>query len=279
MKLRYRLCMLTRTPSPQEAIAANRAAWDASARYHRDNPLWRKLVESFAKPGHICFDPVMTEALRTVGVLGRDVAQVCCNNGRETVSLANMGARSATGFDQSERFLDQARELAAIAGQDISFVATDVNQIPARYRASFDLVVITIGVFGWMPDIHRFMAEVTSLLRPRGHLLVYEEHPVVNMFEPTSDTPLTAVHSYFSDRPFISDKAIIYDDSPKPVVPEHYWYVHPLSEVFTAMIGNGLTIQAFREYGHNIGSADFEPLEGNGRLLPLSYTLRAKKIV
>ena len=119
--------------SAAEVVAANRQAWDASAPLHRSDPSWHRLTQHFAQdPGFSCFDPPMEAALRAVGLAGASVAQLCCNNGRETVSLMNLGARSATGFDQSEAFLAQARDLARIAGRDCRFVAGDVHD--HRYR-------------------------------------------------------------------------------------------------------------------------------------------------
>lgn len=259
------------------AIAANKAAWDATAPLHYGNPMWLRLAAGFAGPGYSCFDTVMHDALKRVGLAGKKVAQVCCNNGRETISLRNLGAKAVVGFDQSAAFLEQARELNAIAGQDCVFVEADANALPPAYAEQFDLVIVTIGVFGWMPDLKRFAKQAAGLLRPSGQLLVYEEHPVVNMFEPRGLEPLKVVHSYFRNAPFVSCDAILYDDTPRPQVPEHYWYVHSLSAVFTALFEADLSIRAFREFPHNISSTEFDLLETTESLLPMSYLLQAAK--
>lgn len=244
--------------SGADATVANCAAWDASAPLHRDNASWRRHAEGFASsPAYSCFDPPMAVALREVGLAGKAVAQLCCNNGRETVSLVNLGAVRAVGFDQSPAFLAQARELAALAGRDCEFVETDVTAIDPRYDRSFDLVVITIGVFGWMPDLGRFMDNAVKILRTGGRLLVHEEHPVANMFEPSSEAPLLVRHSYFRDTPVVGDRAIVYDGAPAPRVGRHYWFVHPLSRVMTAMIARGLVIERFEEYAENISTTEF----------------------
>jgi SAM-dependent methyltransferase len=265
-------------PDSATAIAANRAAWDESAPLHHGNAAWQRISEGFRTPGFSCFDgqhAIIGAALADVGVAGKDVAQVCCNNGRETISLRNLGARRAVGFDQSAAFLAQARELNAIAGQDCLFVECDANAIPQEHKGQFDLVVITIGVFGWMPDIQRFMRSACGLLRPKGQLLVYEEHPVANMFEVRSERPMEAVNSYFKRHPFVERRAIVYDDTPPPDVNVHYWFVHPLSAVITAIIGCGLTIEVFQEFSQNISSTVFDALEKPEPILPLSYLLRA----
>lgn len=260
-----------------DAIAANRAAWDASAPFHRGNASWRRHAEGFASdPAYSCFDPPMAAALREVGVAGKAAAQLCCNNGRETVSLMNLGAARAVGFDQSSAFLAQARELAALAGRECEFVGADVTAIDPRYDGAFDLVVVTIGVFGWMPDLGRFMDGAARILRPGGRLLVHEEHPVASMFEPSSDAPLLVRHSYFHDAPVVLDRAIVYDGAPAQQVGRHYWFTHTLSRVMTAMISRGLVIERFEEYADNISTTEFDALE-QGRKLPLSYVLGARR--
>ncbi len=213
---------------------------------------------------------------REVGVARKAVAQLCCSNGRETVSLMNLGAARAVGFDQSSAFLAQARELAALAGRACEFVEADVAAIDPLYDRKFDLAVVTIGVFGWMPDLGRFMDGAARVLRPGGRLLVHEEHPVASMFEPSSEAPLLVRHSYFHDAPVVGERAIVYDGAPAPRVGRHYWFTHTLSRVMTAMIARGLAIERFEEYAENISTTGFDALE-DGRKLPLSYVLGARR--
>jgi SAM-dependent methyltransferase len=272
---------VTPSPSASAAIAANRDAWDASAPLHRRSAMWHRLVRGFADPDFTAFDDVssrMKEALLAAGVAGADAAQICCNNGRETISLKVLGAKRAVGFDISAAFLQQAEELAAIAGRSCEFVLTDANAITSAYEDSFDIVLITIGVFGWMPDLSIFMRKASSLLRAGGRLIVHEEHPVANMFEITSANPMEAVHSYFKPRPFVSAKAIVYEGENAPDVAPHYWFVHPMSAVLTEIIHSGLTIEAFSEFGDNISSVEFDVLQKSEPILPLSYLLTARKI-
>ncbi|WP_367153206.1 methyltransferase domain-containing protein, partial [Leisingera sp. F5] len=56
--------------------------------------------------------------------------------------------------------------------------------LPSGIRRDFDFAVITIGVLNWMPDLGRFFQSVAGLLRPGGRLVIYETHPVLEMFEP-----------------------------------------------------------------------------------------------
>ena len=94
-------------PSAQEAITSNKNAWDESAGLHKDTPSWTALLASVAVPDFSCLDPTITSLLQEVGVVGKDVVQLCCNNGRESLSLYGLGARSVVGVDQSRAFLEQ----------------------------------------------------------------------------------------------------------------------------------------------------------------------------
>ncbi len=261
--------------------AANRAAWEASAPYHEEGNEFAALLEGFGSAGFSCLDGVLTERLMALGVAGKDVAQICCNNGREVLSVKNLGAARCVGFDQSGAFLAQARRLAAAAaaggGITCDFVEGDVYKIPAAYDGAFDIVLITIGVFGWMPELGAFFDVVTRLLRPGGALLIYEEHPIMNMFEPGAADPLKPVHSYFKAEPFEDTGAIVYDGTQDLPGETQYWFVHKLSDIISACLERSLAIEHFREYPHNINADEFEIYSGQAAQLPLSYMLVARK--
>ena len=260
--------------------AANRAAWEASAPYHEAGAEFAGLLEGFAKPGFSCLDRVLTERLMALGVAGKDVAQICCNNGREILSVKTLAAGRCVGFDQSGAFLAQARRLAATGvggGIECDFVEGDAYKIPATYDGAFDIVLITIGVFGWMPELGTFFDVIARLLRPGGALLIYEEHPIMNMFEPGAADPHKPVNSYFKTEPFEDTGAIVYDGTQDLPGKAQYWFVHKLSDILSAGLERGLAIEHFREYPHNINADEFEIYDGQEAQLPLSYCLVARK--
>jgi len=256
---------------------ANRTAWNASADFHRAGEEFKELLAGFAKPGYSCLDGIMTAALEEIGVAGKDVAQICCNNARELLSIKNMGAARCVGFDQAEKFLEQGRELAAVAGQEMELVAGDIYALDGRYDGAFDRVVVTIGVFGWMPDLEAFMAIPARLLKPGGALFVYEQHPIVDCYEPDAPDPHKAVNSYFKDEPFEDEGGIVYDGSEADIDVKHYWFIPRLDKVIGGLLRNGLVIEAFREYPHNISSVEFDIFENQPAQMPMSYTLVARK--
>jgi len=266
------------TRSRDHYVAANRAAWDSSAALHRASDRFAALRDGFAGPGYSCLDGTLTAELRELGVAGKDVAQLCCNNGREILSVKNLGAATCVGFDQSRPFLDQARELAGIGRINCRFVETDIYRIPAGFDGGFDIVLITIGVFGWMPDLPGFLGVVDRLLRPGGALLVYEQHPIMNMFEPWGrDDPLRPAESYFRAAPFQEQGPILYDGPARPEGETKFWFVHTLSDILTGCLDRGFRIRRFREFPHNISSVEYDVYDDCPAQLPQSYILVAGK--
>ena len=74
----------------RQFTSANRQAWEEVAPIHRGHNQAR-LIKAFSQPGFSCLDEVETAQLEALGVAGKDVAQVCCNNGRELLSVKKIG--------------------------------------------------------------------------------------------------------------------------------------------------------------------------------------------
>jgi ubiquinone/menaquinone biosynthesis C-methylase UbiE len=260
----------------EEYIEANRRAWNEVAPIHAAANQAR-LLQRFAQPGFSVLDEYERAKLEQIGVAGKAVAQIGCNNGRELLSIKNMGAGRCVGFDLSEQFIEQARALNAAAQHDCEFVATNALEIPADYDQQFDLVFITIGVLSWMPDIHAFFAGVGRLLRPGGHLLIYEMHPFTTMLDlpAETETPLLITLSYFSKAATQDSGLDYYNESDYDALP-HYWFTHTLGALFQAMIDSGIALAAFEEYPHDISNA-FAPLE-QFQKVPLSCIIVGKRI-
>ena len=265
------------TQDKDAVVAANRQAWNQAAEHHRAHAQWSELVEGFARPGYSCLDEVLTEHFKSLGLEGAAVAQLCCNNGRELISARNLGAAEAVGFDQAATFLAQGRELNEIAGLDCRFVEGDVLSLPADYDGRFDIVFVTIGVFGWLPDLPGFFDVVARLLKPSGAFLAYEEHPILNMFEPERREPHKPVNSYFKPEPFVEAVSLDYFGNRDYEAPLHYWHVHGLGRVVTTCLEAGLRLERLQEYPHNINAEAFDIYENQPAQFPLSYVLIARK--
>jgi SAM-dependent methyltransferase len=264
-------------PSAQEAITSNKHAWDESAQLHKDTDNWKNLLRSVADPGFSRLDSTITALLQDVGVAGKDVVQLCCNNGRECLSLFSLGARSVVGVDQSRAFLQQAQELAEVSPHSPEFVEADIHHLPERLHGRFDVALVTIGVLGWMPDVALFMRHVASTLKPGGTLVMYETHPFLEVFDPHASNPLLPASSYFQRDPFVLQESIVYEGLSEVAGPTSYWFVHTMGSLVSGAIAAGLQIGHLQEYPHSNREELYDQYEDQPAQLPLCFTLTATK--
>ncbi len=260
----------------KSVTAANREAWEEAAPIHaRHNQA--TLIERFRDPAYIDLLDVEVDRLNALNVAGKDIAQVCCNNGRETISIRRLGAASCTGIDGSQGFVEQARELNAAAGADCTFVCTDVYDIDASFDAGFDIVVITIGVLSWMPDLDAFFAVLERIMRPGAALFIHEQHPVLEMMEVGgADDPVAFEISYFDKTPYVETDGLDYWGGERYEAKPASSFLHRISEVIMAGIGCGLAVEHFDERPEHISNTWYN-IEKQVDGFPMSYTLVFRK--
>ncbi len=259
---------------------ANREAWNETAPIHAVQNL-QDLLEHFRVSGYSCLHkPFEVERLQALKLEGKAVAQLCCNNGRELISVKNLfNAGRCVGFDISDRFIEQAKSLNAAANQDVEFVRVNVLEIPESFTAQFDLVYITIGALGWLPDLQVFLSTISRLLKPGGHVLIYEMHPILDMFEGDGDAkqnPLELKHSYFRTAPYIETGGLDYYGGKSYQSKTMYWFHYKISDLIGGLIQNGLQITAFDEFDFDISNT-FARLEALEIKPPMCYLLEARK--
>jgi SAM-dependent methyltransferase len=257
---------------------AQRKAWDEVASIHKESE-FEGLLSGFKQPGYSCLDAVETSLLHKIGIQGKAVAQLACNNGRELLSVKNLGAGRCVGFDISGEFIDQARTLAKAGKISCEFDQLDVYDMPAAYNGQFDLVYITIGAICWMPDLGAFFDVIVRLLKSGGSVLIYDMHPFLGMFsELDKSDPAVPMLSYFNTQPVLdSDGGLDYYTQKSYESSPRWWFHYKLSDLFEAALVRNLAILSFKEYPHDIGNV-FAHLDGRKAQLPLCYTLILRKV-
>ncbi len=254
-------------------VEANRRKWNETAAIHAGG-YDETFMERLKAPEFTTFDDVEQRIFAEIGLQGSAIIQLACNNGRELISVKKAGAARCVGVDISDEFIAQARRMAAIAGTDIEFIRSSVYDLPRELEGQFDIVYITIGVLGWMPDLDAFLKLVGRLLKPGGQVFIYEMHPILNMYD--GDHGLVPDASYFRTEPFADANEPDYLHPDQVVSAVSYWFPHTLSDVIGGCLRHGLALTHFQEYEHDISAvyASFQQAETK---LPLCYSLVARK--
>lgn len=258
----------------------NREAWNQVMPIHQQG---RKvnLQEAIQSPTFSDLSELEKTIFTRLSVQQKSVAQLCCNNGSELISVLKLGAARGVGFDIADEAIKEATRLGGLSKTNAHFVRTNVYDIDPSYFDQFDLIYITIGALCWFDDLDRFFAVVNHLLRANGHLFIYEAHPCLDLFALPGEEPydgeqeLKITYSYFKRDPFIDTNGLDYVGNTHYAAKPTYAFPHTLAEIFTGILQNGLTIREFQEYPHDI-SANFKHLEKYQKL-PMCYTLIAQK--
>ena len=271
-------------PDHDDALAANRAWWDATVPVHVASEFYD--VEGWLAEER---GPRAREAAVIGDVTGLDLVHLQCHFGKDTLSWARAGAR-VTGLDFSEPAIEAARALAERAGlaDRSECVCADVHRAAeALGGRTFDLVYVSLGALCWLPSVDAWADQVAALLRPGGRLYVHETHP---LNQALADDDLTVVHPYFEQHePYEDTEAGTYADPTAtealPGDPTYGWS-HGLGEIVTALLARGLRLDLLEEHDWTsfarfpwLVQTDEETfVTPGGRVrVPLSFTLVASR--
>lgn len=257
---------------------ANRLAWNEAIPYHQ-KANGNKWDDAFSVPGFVAMTDVELEWLKSIKVPGKNIAHLCCNNGIELMSLKNMGADRCVGFDISDLAIKEAQDRTLKSGIPCQFVQSDVYEIPETYHGSFDIVYVSVGTFGWLPDLKRFLQKVALLLADSGTLFIHEMHPFAEMLpsDDMNDTdPLIIIEPYFRKEPFQDKTGIDYVGKTTYESRTQYWFVWTLSDILMSLVENGMKIVHFSEHKEDISSTHKRNQDANIEI-PLSYLLISEK--
>lgn len=259
-------------------IDDNKKAWEEA--FEHRHPGWGDSnFERLLSEDLPFFNDDVKQELRSIDFKGKTVGQFCCNNGRELLSLMQLGPARGVGFDIAENIIEQALETAERAAiKNCEFVACDILQISPAYEGLFDFIFFTIGAITWFRDINALFRKVERCLKPGGKLLINDFHPLMNALpmpgEPDFDPahPDRFAYSYFRQEPWIENEGMSY-------MSESYdsktftSFSHTMGALITAISKAPLRIVKLTEYGYDVGLSDVYDNSG----LPLSYLLIAEK--
>jgi SAM-dependent methyltransferase len=214
-------------------------------------------------------------------VSGLSILHLQCHFGQDTISLSRQGAQT-TGVDLSDAAIAKAKELADLTQTNAQFICCDVYSLPEHLNQQFDIVYSTYGTVGWLPDLDQWAKVVQHFLKPGGRLILVEFHPVVWMFD---DDFSHVKYNYFNVAPIVEPLNGTYAAKDAELGGQDITWNHPLSEVFSSLLNNGLSIESFDEFNyspydcfsHTIKVAKGFQIKQMEDKIPMVYALVAKK--
>jgi ubiquinone/menaquinone biosynthesis C-methylase UbiE len=208
----------------------------------------------------------------------KTVAQFCCNNGRELLSIMKFGASSGIGFDIAENMVAVANNTAMKLDVNCKFVATDILKIDEHFYDRFDYIFVTIGALTWFKDLSGFFEKVSLCLKQGGNLFINEMHPITNMLAASGEENYDEealnklAYSYFRKEPWIENTMCYMSD--KVLSKTFCSYSHTMSHIINSIYQNGMHVCKMSEFDYDI-SGMFGQLNNKG--IPLSYILVSQK--
>ena len=247
------------------------------------------MISARLRAGAAPLDAIVDNELGSVE--GLRILHLQCHIGRDTLALAQRGA-DVTGLDFSGAAIAAARGLAGELGLSGRARFVECDLYAAREAlpqpGAFDLVFVTWGALGWLPDIAGWARIVAFYLRPGGRLYLAEGHPFAWVFDDQAATNDPAKPGWLA--PYFETSAIELEETEdyanrtaKLVHTRAVTWLHPLSTVIGALRETGVVLDWLHEHPR-VTWQMFRCLvkDGDGLWtwpdrpwLPLSYSLSA----
>lgn len=195
------------------------------------------------------------------------VAHLQSGHGLDDIALVAEGARSVVGVDFSSVTATAAQRRADELGVACRYVIGELPGAPLRDGCA-DLVYTGKGALIWMPDLLAWAQDAARLLRPSGHLFVYEAHPAVPLWTWDEDEPRIRPDRGYFERSHVNDTF--------PGNGAVEWQA-TLGDVINAVLGAGLELVHVGEYAEPFWRPDgISAAVWNGRL-PNAFSLLARR--
>lgn len=249
---------------PDSQRNQNRSAWEAaSTKYTHE---YQEHLDR-ARNEYSLF-PAELDLLRPILAHSPAVVHLQSGHGLDDIALVNSGARSVVAVDFSQVAATAAQRRADELGAPCRYVVAELPGAPLR-DACADLVYTGKGALIWLPDLRAWAADVARLLRPGGHLFIYEAHPAVPLWTWDADKPrIRPDRGYF-------EHSHVNDTFPARGAVE---FQTTLAEVINAVLSANLELQYVAEYPEPF----WRPEDGYAAAawegqLPNAYALLARR--
>lgn len=253
---------LRKYPAVDPTAKANQAAWNAAS--HKHVREYGELLAEAAAGSSLA--GLERDLLGPVLGGSPAVVHLQSGNGTDDVALVRAGAASVVGVDYSQVAVRAAQRRADELGVACRYVLGEVPRTPLA-SDSADLVYTGKGALIWMPDLAAWADEITRLLRPRGHLFIYEEHPMAVMWTWDEDRPRIRLDREYFGRSHVNDAF------PARGAVEWQWR---LGDIVTTLAAAGMEVLHLGEHAEpfwRMGGVSAAAWDGR---LPNSFSLLAR---
>jgi SAM-dependent methyltransferase len=258
-------------------IDINKNLWNQRVEHHVYSEFYD--LEAFLK-GKNSLNSIELELLGDMR--GKKILHLMCHFGQDSLSLARMGAQ-VTGVDFSEKAISKARELNEVLGLTAKFIESEVYSFFEKCNETFDLVFMSYGVIGWLPDIPKLFQLLNQHLNTGGQFVLAEFHPVVWMFD---DDFQEVAYRYDSEEAIVEEITGSYTDQQSDIKAMYCGWNHGLGTVLSSLIAMHFELESFEEYDYSpyscfkgaveVSKGKYQ-IKGLEAKLPMVYALKAKK--
>lgn len=221
----------------------NRQSWNVATKQHHSHK--PDLIEQY-KNGRNNLYP---EDIAILGdVKGKNVVHLQCNDGQDTLSIANHLGATVLGVDISDEAITFARDMSEKADIPVAFVRADIFDWFDNNQTPYDVVYTGYGALIWMADITRWAQGIAKTLNIGGKVAVIDFHQTGLMFDYDWTLHYDAMGGQASESEGVGD--YVGNDHEGAFKNPHkaYEFAWSPSEIITALLDAGLQLTQFKEY-------------------------------
>jgi len=257
-------------------IDSNKYAWSQISKDH-----YNHFKKSLSEGSHK-FNKYIQEELCDLS--GKKVIHLQCNTGADTMLLAKR-CESVTGVDLVPENIFYAKKLAEdLQITNVQFIESDIMTLMDTHHEKYDVVFVSEGAIGWLPNLERWGKTIRHLLKDDGFFYIFDNHPFFLMMDEQkiADNAMIIKYPYFKKEPDVEESIGGYASEVKSGVKAYFWS-YTVSDIVNSLTSAGLHIQYFHEYKENffdsgrcryVGDGLFN-FDYNTDKFPMSFSVRA----
>lgn len=199
----------------------------------------------------------------------KKVANLMGSHGMKATAMGLLGA-NVTVIDFSYENERYAKELANAASVKLNYIVSDILKLGNEHDHTYDIVVMELGILHYFLDLHPLFRIVNRLLKPGGHFILQDFHPVSTKLITSKGKKHKVDGNYFD--PSIHQTNVAYEkhltsgSENVSAVLQRKW---TLGEVLTSMANENLIIKQVAE----------EPnIKIHDRGIPKLFTVKAERL-